>query len=142
MALTLELQKPPHSLGVGEAGKGDAASGHFLALPRDKSRRALTSARRGLGWTEGALAVLSPIRSHPFFLTKFKNLFFHDSFLELLPLSSPPFPSFHLCEDTLCTWLNLGVPRLPCIYCSNAMGFGVFGSDPEAFSAATFAFSP
>lgn len=84
MALTLQLQKPPHSLGGREAGKGEAARQGTLVIPRTKNTSALRSAGPGLGWP---LVVLSPIRSHPFFPIKFKNLFFQEAFLD--PQCSP-----------------------------------------------------
>lgn len=77
MALTLQLQKPPHSLVGGEAGKGGARqwSGHSVLIPRTNRGSALRSAGPGPGELMEPLVFLTPIRSHSFFPIQFKNFF-------------------------------------------------------------------
>lgn len=75
VTLTLQLQKPPHSLVGGEAGKGGQRSGHFVLVPGTKRRSALRSGGPGPGELVGPLVFLTPIRSHSFFPIQFKNFF-------------------------------------------------------------------
>lgn len=64
-----------------------------MVIPRTKSMSALRSAGPGPGWLVEPSVVLSPVRFHPFFPIKFKNLFFQETFLDqqCFPFHDSPF---------------------------------------------------
>ena len=124
MALTLQLQKPSHSLEGGDAVRGRAVRilcGH----PWDQKHECPELCWPWLAGGAIGSSVLSPVRSHPFFLTRF----FQETFLDQ--------QCFYFHESPF----ELSSPRILFIAMGHPLFFLCFtvqGTKPSAFVACHF----